>query len=172
MNSVLFSSFPYLFWFMRQNKQNVSIDLSNMELKNAEGKIYQLKKFNKAYFLAIKFLPVILLFGLVFNKYDFVFTQAKFFQYTAGLILATLAFYGKKTLSYIVFFLFLVSGFFFLDNVVFAMNYFFLSVPFAMKYFFLFVIFYSFVFDLNKTVYSVKNNNITVSHIILERVNE
>lgn len=161
MNSVLFSSFPYLFWFMRQNKQKVSIDLSNMELKNAEGKIYQLKKFNKAYFLAIKFLPVILLFGLVFNKYDFVFTQAKFFQYTAGLILATLAFYGKKTLSYIAFFLFLVSGFFFLD-----------SVAFAMKYFFLFVIFYSFVFDLNKTVYSVKNNNITVSHIILERVNE
>ena len=73
MQNVFSTKLPYIFWFLNFNDNEVKIDEEKRIFINSQDKEFALKPFSKVAFFALKYLPVALIFFLIFNKFDFFF---------------------------------------------------------------------------------------------------
>ncbi|QOQ86545.1 hypothetical protein [Campylobacter corcagiensis] len=158
MNNIFITRFPYLFWNMKFEK-GIDIDFENSKLKKTDEKIHNFKKMNKAVFLVCKYLPILLFFLLVFNKFDFAPNVEKVAEYGVSLLLTILLFYVKK---YVFFCLFIVTiivgGFIYFE-----------SVAFIVKYLFAFICVFNFANDVTIEPYSIVENKKTIASFVVER---
>lgn len=159
IQKLLFTRFPYLFWFLRENENEVRIDFENNKLITSNDETFVLRPMSKLVYMCCKYLPVALIFAAIFNTNDLNFAlKIKILEYGIGLILAVIVFFANRILIYLSFVAFLASGYFYIS-----------SVPFALKYFFLFVALFTALFDKNKRIFSIKKNGKIVAQIILEQ---
>lgn len=159
IQKLLFTRFPYLFWFLRENENEVRIDFENNKLITSNDETFVLRPMSKIIYMCCKYLPVALIFAAIFNTNDLNFgLKIKILEYSVALILAVIVFFANRIFIYLSFILFLASGYFYIA-----------SVPFVLKYFFLFVALFTVLFDKNKRIFSIQRNGKTVAQIILEQ---
>lgn len=159
IQKLLFTRFPYLFWFLRENENEVRIDFENNKLITSNDETFVLRPMSKIIYMCCKYLPVALIFAAIFNTNDLNFgLKIKILEYSVALILAVIVFFANRVFIYLSFVVFLASGYFYIA-----------SVPFVLKYFFLFVALFTALFDKNKRIFSIKRNDKIVAQIILEQ---
>lgn len=159
IQKLLFTRFPYLFWFLRENENEVRIDFDSNKLINSNDETFVLRPMSKITYMCCKYLPIALIFTAIFNTNDLNFgLKIKILEYGIALILAVIVFFANRIFIYLSFILFLASGYFYIA-----------SVPFVLKYFFLFVALFTLLFDKNKRIFSIQRNGKTVAQIILEQ---
>ena len=159
IQKLLFTRFPYLFWFLRENENEVKIDFEENRLTNSSGETFVLRPMSKIIYMCCKYLPIAMLFAFLFNTNDLNFTlKIKILEYGVALVLAVIVFFANRIVIYLSFILFLASGYFYIA-----------SVPFILKYFFLFVVLFAAIFDKNKRIFSIQRNGKSVAQIILEQ---
>jgi len=158
MNNVFSTKLPYVFWFLNFNENEVNIDEERRVFTNSQGKEYAIKPFNKIAFFAIKYLPVVAILCLVFNKFDFLFSDfQKVIEHIVGLLLAAVTLLSKRIFAYSAIFIFLISSLLYIE-----------SAPFIVKYYLLYLILINFSIDAKKRIYSVLEGKRTLAHLILE----
>ena len=159
IQKLLFTRFPYLFWFLRENENEVRIDFENNKLITSNDETFVLRPMSKLVYMCCKYLPVALIFAAIFNTNDLNFgLKIKILEYSVALILAVIVFFANRVFIYLSFVAFLASGYFEIA-----------SVPCVLNYFFLFVALFTALFDKNKRIFSIKRNGKTVAQIILEQ---
>ena len=159
IQKLLFTRFPYLFWFLRENENEVRIDFENNKLITSNDETFVLRPMSKLVYMCCKYLPVALIFAAIFNTNDLNFgLKIKILEYSVALILAVIVFFANRVFIFLSFVAFLASGYFYIA-----------SVPFVLKYFFLFVALFTVLFDKNKRIFSIKRNDKIVAQIILEQ---
>ncbi len=159
IQKLFFTRFPYLFWFLRENENEVRIDFDSNKLINSNDETFVLRPMSKIIYMCCKYLPIVLIFTAIFNTNDLNFgLKIKILEYGIALILAVIVFFANRMFIYLSFILFLASGYFYIA-----------SVPFVLKYFFLFVALFTLLFDKNKRIFSIQRNGKTVAQIILEQ---
>ena len=115
---LLVTRYPFVFWFLRENENEFNINFDENKLTNLKGEVFAIKSLPKVTFLLFKYVPILLIFGWTFNKYDFyLLDKMKIMQYAVALILASIVFFAKKPVIYASFILFLAGGFFYLESV-------------------------------------------------------
>lgn len=159
IHKLLFTRFPYLFWFLRENENEVRIDFEGHRLTNSNDETFSLKPMSKIVYMCCKYLPIVLIFAATFNANDLNFAlKTKILEYGVALILGVVVFFANRMFIYLSFILFLASGYFYIA-----------SVPFILKYFFLFVALFTALFDKNKRIFSIQRGGKIVAQIILEQ---
>ena len=130
MQNVFSTKLPYLFWFLKFNENEVKINEEKGTFINSQGKEFAIKPFNKIAFFVLKYLPVALVFFLIFNKFDFYFLNLpKALEHIVGLLLASVTLLSKRIFAYGAIIIFLVSSFLYIE-----------SAPFIIKYYLLYLI--------------------------------
>lgn len=153
VDDIFITKYPYLFWGMKQERAYVDLEKCTLksikELKEGEERtIYKFRKFDKWKFLIVKYMPILVFFFIIFNRYDFLITGNKLLEYLVSLGFTLVIFYTRRLYTYTAFALIVLTGFFWIE-----------SVPFLVKYTLTFVCIFSFIFDLDRTVYSILNSN-------------
>lgn len=135
IQKLLFTRFPYLFWFLRENENEVRIDFENNKLITSNDETFVLRPMSKIIYMCCKYLPVALIFAAIFNTNDLDFAlKIKILEYGIGLILAVIVFFANRILIYLSFVAFLASGYFYIASVPFVLKYFFYSLPFLLPF--------------------------------------
>ena len=157
MQNVFSTKLPYVFWFLNFNENEIKIDEEKRIFINSQDKEFAIKPFNKIAFFVLKYLPVALVFFLIFNRYDFYFLDLqKVLEHIVGLLLASVTLLSKRIFAYGAIIIFLVSSLLYIE-----------SAPFIIKYYLLYLALISFAIDLKKRIYSVEGKR-TLAHLILE----
>lgn len=158
MQNVFSTKLPYVFWFLNFNENEIKIDEEKRIFINSQDKEFVIKPFNKIAFFVLKYLPVALIFFLIFNKFDFYFLDLqKALEHIVGLLLASVTLLSKRIFAYGAIIIFLVSSLLYIE-----------SAPFIIKYYLLYLALISFAIDLKKRIYSVVEGKRTLAHLILE----
>lgn len=159
--------FPYVFWFFNQ-AYPCAIDIEQGIYKNLEKKTdYKIKELNKIYFLALKYLPILILFYFSFSIYDFIPNKINLLEFLFALFL-TLAvnmlenLARKIAVGAILIFTLFVG--FYLDESFFVCAY-------VLKYFILFSALLLFVLDSKVRAFLLLKNNQVVSGFCLDKEN-
>lgn len=150
---------PYLFWLTQKISQE-------QEQKIIDE--YEIKDFSMIWYLFIKYILVFLFIFIILNKFDFALSQNRVLQYILAFIMFIYQISFKKigiaVNSILVISIISLS----LMNIFFKVDDF--TIQFALKYFFVLLSVYYFLKDLNKSVYSIQNNNKTFAHLIKENL--
>lgn len=159
------TKFPYVFWaFNKTSKCN--IDLKNLKYQNLElNNNFNLKPFNFFGFLFLKYIGLILIFLIIFNRYDFCLNLRNIISYALALSL----FLSVNFLDNLIRKIFVVSLFFLSFFLAFYINDLFLS-SYMIKYF-LFLTFLSlFCVDFKYKVFSIcDDENKVISHCLIDK---
>jgi hypothetical protein len=153
----------YPFWFWQMKSENVEIK-ENRIIK--DGKKYNVKEAPKYFFLAAKYMIVLIGIGILFTLNDFELSIDKLIEYIIGaamaLCITTVSQTSKKYLFFLLLFfsvLLILIGVFYKISVI----------AFIFKYMFLFFVFFEIFLDLNKKHYYLYDSNDKfVANIITE----
>lgn len=158
------AKFPYCFWgFNRAYK--CELDFKKGLYQNLEANTqYDFKPFNYYAFLLLKYLPVLLVFSLIFRIYDFVPSKMTISAYILALFLALVINY-LDNLARKLGIAFLVILTLFLSFVI--KDYFLMAYVF--KYFILLSVGIILYLDLKLTPFCILKNNKVISHFLLPK---
>ena len=156
---------PYLFYFM----QKVNIQLENNHSIIIRDKKYSLIKKNKFIFLLLRYVPIFLLFYMVFNKYDFTFDNVKIMQYIISIILFLSVITLKKWGVYLSGIALLLIGVFSLAGYLNVND---MSMQYISKYLILIYVIYDLSKNYNCSLYEIQENGNIKSHLIIKGDNE
>jgi len=152
------TKFPYLFYSTKEIEGNITGDEISIKDKK-----YSLEKFNKIYFLLIKYLPIIIFFILIFNQYDFSFANVKLIQYIGAIFIFILAvsFNGIGVLiSSLILMGFAILG---IIGIIPLER---LDISYVVKYFVFIYVIYMFINDFKSKIFGIKKNGKLKAHLI------
>lgn len=158
------AKFPYFFWGF--NKAYIcELDFTYHIYKNLDKQTqYAFKAFNPYLFLALKYLPILLIFYFCFSIYDFSLNQNTIIAYALAFILALsvnfLEHLARKFTSIIILMLSCGVGFF-------IENYF--LIAYVLKYFLLICVFLIFYLDLRLKPFSLIEDKKIISHFLVSK---
>lgn len=155
------TKFPYFFYF----NSNIDVTIDNGSIK-IKDKDYSLVKKNKYLYLLLRYVPIFLLFAMVFNSYDFSFDNIKILQYIATIIFFLLVIVFKRVGVLISVISLLIIGVLSIFNFINVAD---MSMQYITKYF---ILIYA-IYDLSKNfqiiLYEIKDeDNRTKAHLILK----
>lgn len=139
--SLRFTKFKYVFWSFTK-KVNCQLNDTTKELHTEGGQNYTYKEMNIFAFFFCKYLPILLFLGILFNKYDFYFSQNKLLSYIFGAVATIFVFSSEELKRQILLgitFGFAVVASFYLGDMT--------LIGYGIKYFVLFSILVMFYLD-------------------------
>ncbi|HEF8412114.1 TPA: hypothetical protein SGZ87_001651 [Campylobacter jejuni] len=159
------TKYPYIFWSFNTGKK-CEVDFNNLTYKNLElDNHFKIKKMNFYCFLILKYLPILVIFGISFNIYDFYFSKRTIFAYVLAFLLIISVNFLDNLLRMIAIFSILFFGVFasFYTNDYFIIAY-------ALKYFILLSVLLFLYLDTKFEVFSiVKDNEKIISHFLIRK---
>ena len=152
-----FTKFPYVFWAFGRaiecQAQNNTISWSD--------KSFEFKKMSKWTFLALKYLPIILIFFLLVTKYDFGTDRIKLISYLFSILLFLAFFYLENLLRQVAVATILVASF--IMGWYLGMS---SMIAYVLKYAIILFCFFMFFVDLKLNAYELIQNGKIVSHFL------
>lgn len=167
MRTFLLTRFPYFFYM--PISETAELDLNKKTIKKTEFdennevlevREYKIEPMNNAVFLAIKYLPILIILFFVYTKYDFTLSKEKVIQYAMAFGVAFFVSAFSKFIYVILGVALVASGIFFIDD-----------IAYILKYFFTFLLILSFVLELDSQVFKVYRNDKLVGQILLKKEN-
>lgn len=152
---------PYLFFL--EKKIEAEINHQNKTINIKDKGIFSIKKYNKLYFLTLKYIPIFIIFSLIFNFNDFsMFNRDKAIQYLLAAFLFIIFFMFENEKQKIILF---IAGIVSIYVAYSLKNM--LILSYAIKYFLLFITIAVFFIDTKKTVFCIEKDNIIKAHLII-----
>ncbi|EFW5251558.1 hypothetical protein U0P67_000871 [Campylobacter upsaliensis] len=163
------AKFPYVFWSFNKayfceldfKKQSYL----NLELENA--KTYNFKPFNTYAFLALKYLPLVLVLFFCFTRYDFYLNERNVIAYTLAFLVALSINFLENLLRQVVSVGILICALIigFIINDIFLL-------PYVLKYFIFLSIFLLFALDLKQKCFAIYDeNHKLITHFLVPKMN-
>lgn len=161
------AKFPYFFYFM-QNVNSEDLEIKD-DYINIKDKKYSITKTNKYIYLFLRYFPIFILLGTVFNSYDFSFENSKILQYIMAIFLFLILVSFKKNGFVVVVSILLIVGIVSILNISSIED---LTMQFVSKYLILLYFLYDLFKNFKVTVYAIKENHKIKSHLIFKGENE
>lgn len=167
MRTFLLTRFPYFFHL--PITETAELDLKNKTIKKTEfkddGEVlevrdYKIEPMSNVIFLAIKYLPILLILFFIYTKYDFTLSKDKILQYAIAFGVAFFVSVFSKFIYVTLGVALIVSSIFFIDD-----------IAYILKYFFTFLLILSFVLELDSQVFKVYRNDKLVGQILIKKEN-
>ena len=154
------TKFPYFFYF----NSNIDVPIINGSIK-IKDKDYSLTQKNKYLYLLLRYVPIFLLFAMVFNSYDFSFDNTKILQYIATIIFFLLVVVFKRTGLFVSVISLLIIGILSIFDFINVAD---MSMQYISKYFIFIYTIYDLIKNFQITLYEVKEDEKIKAHLILK----
>lgn len=154
------TKFPYFFYF----NPNIDVPINNGSIK-IKDKDYSLTQKNKYLYLLLRYVPIFLLFSMVFNSYDFSFDNTKILQYIATIIFFLLVVVFKRTGLLVSVISLLIIGILSIFDFINVAD---MSMQYISKYFIFIYTIYDLIKNFQITLYEVKEDEKIKAHLILK----
>jgi hypothetical protein len=154
------TKFPYFFYF----NSNIDVPIINGSIK-IKDKDYSLTQKNKYLYLLLRYVPIFLLFSMVFNSYDFSFDNTKILQYIATIIFFLLVVVFKRTGLLVSVISLLIIGILSIFDFINVAD---MSMQYISKYFIFIYTIYDLIKNFQITLYEVKEDEKIKAHLILK----